>query len=211
VEGEIICEGAHDLSGLSVQLVNFNALGVYRKTSVEWNGQFVFWDVPLGSYMLQVLDVSGKKLVSQQLFVAQAMAPVRVRLSHLGAPRPPEGAVSATRLMHRPVKKAIREAEKADKLARGGAHSEAAKHLEEAVRLDPEYFAAHNNLGVQYARLGRFPDAVAAFERAIALDPSAVDTQKNMAFALLKVGRVEEAQSRARIAAALAKRHTAPQ
>jgi hypothetical protein len=210
VKGEIVAEGGYDLGRLSVRLRSF-VTPRHHETSVVRTGQFVLRDVAPGAYVLEVLDSNGDTLASEPLQVVLMMPPLRVHVTPRNAPRPAGGAISAARLMHRPVKKAVSEAAKAEKLARGGAYSEAAKHLEEAVRLDPGYFLAHNNLGVQYMRLGRFPEAVTALERAIALDPSAVETQRNLAFALLNMGRVEEAQSRARIAAALAKRHTPPQ
>jgi len=57
------------------------------------------------------------------------------------------------------------------KVAQNGLWKEATYWWEKAVKLDPTYAAAWNNLGIGYEQQGRFGDARQAYEKAIALDP----------------------------------------
>ena len=48
---------------------------------------------------------------------------------------------------------------------------EAVEHLTQAVKLDPDSAAAHNNLGVALQRQGKFQKAQGHFTRALQIDP----------------------------------------
>lgn len=64
-----------------------------------------------------------------------------------------------------------------------GQYEEAAKWYREAIRINPRYGKAYNNLGSVYMSLGRQNDAVAQFRRAIELGGSDY-AQKNLEIAL---------------------------
>lgn len=57
------------------------------------------------------------------------------------------------------------------KVAQNGLWKEAIYRWEQAVKIDPAYAQAWNNLGIGYEQDGRFDDARAAYEKAIELDP----------------------------------------
>jgi tetratricopeptide (TPR) repeat protein len=48
---------------------------------------------------------------------------------------------------------------------------EAARHYDEAIRLNPTYSVALNNRGAVYAREGNLPEALILFDRALATSP----------------------------------------
>ena len=52
-------------------------------------------------------------------------------------------------------------------------HEEAVKASKEAIRLDPDYAAAHYNLGVAHGELGQYDEATEALKEAARLDPEA--------------------------------------
>jgi tetratricopeptide (TPR) repeat protein len=58
----------------------------------------------------------------------------------------------------------------------------------EAIRLDPAYSAAHNNIGTLRLRKGDQIGARAAFERAVAADPRNGDAQANLGMAMIANG-----------------------
>ena len=50
----------------------------------------------------------------------------------------------------------------------------------EAIRLDPKYATAQNNLGLLLAREGKREEAIAAYKAALAIDPSYVNASQNL-------------------------------
>ena len=79
------------------------------------------------------------------------------------------------------------------RLGQSGKLEAAVAALEQALRLDPRHWAAHNNLGIALARLRRFDQAAASFHRAIALRPAGAQAHNNLANALAEQRRHDEA------------------
>lgn len=57
------------------------------------------------------------------------------------------------------------------KVAQTGLWKEAIYRWEQAVKIDPAYAQAWNNLAIGYEQEGRFEDARAAYEKALELEP----------------------------------------
>jgi len=81
---------------------------------------------------------------------------------------------------------------------------EAARYLDEALRLDPDNAAAHDNRGVLLAKQGRMAEAVESFRRAVELNPDNAQTHLNLAAALERVEAANDAIESYRTAAHLA-------
>jgi superkiller protein 3 len=64
-----------------------------------------------------------------------------------------------------------------------------------AVRSDPEYAEARNNLGMALRDAGRNGDALGQFERAVRLNPAIAAAQLNLALSLSLAGRDDEART----------------
>ena len=123
-------------------------------------------------------------------------------------PMAPEesGVTSAARLSHKVPKAAKKSFERATKLAKAGNTAEAIGAYEEAIRLDPDFAAAHNNLGAHYYFTHRLEDAERVLRRAIQLDPAYMEAYSNLGVVYLARGNLEEAKQLARRALALAPR-----
>jgi Flp pilus assembly protein TadD len=65
------------------------------------------------------------------------------------------------------------------KVAQNGLWREAQYRWERAVKLDPTYAEAWNNLAIAYEQAGRFDEARKAYETAIKLDPKNMLIQQN--------------------------------
>lgn len=65
------------------------------------------------------------------------------------------------------------------RVAQNGLWKEATYRWEKAVKIDPTYAAAWNNLAIGYEQEGRFEDAQKAYERAVALDPKNLYIRQN--------------------------------
>lgn len=69
-----------------------------------------------------------------------------------------------------------------------GQFAQAAAEFREAVRLDPDYAEAYNNLGIALAEQGDMAAAVEAFRHAVRLDPQDAESQSNLDSAVLQLG-----------------------
>lgn len=74
-----------------------------------------------------------------------------------------------------------------------GRDSEAVAAYEQALQVQPDFFAAWLNRGVALDRLGRYPEAIASFERALRLRPEVESLWYNRGTVLGKLGRHGEA------------------
>ncbi len=78
-----------------------------------------------------------------------------------------------------------------ERLAEGD-HQSAERLYREVLRLDPDSYDAHLNLGVLYGLADRNADAAAALERAIEIDAGRADAYALLTIAYIKTGRAEE-------------------
>ncbi len=81
---------------------------------------------------------------------------------------------------------------------------EAGQHLDEALRINPQHHAAHDNRGVLLGKQGHYAEAIECFQRALAIQPNQAVTYLNMAEALERNGQPGEAVAAFRRVLALA-------
>ncbi len=81
-----------------------------------------------------------------------------------------------------------------------GAAAEAQERYEAAVRLDPNNFTAHYNLGNAEFRKGNHEAAILHYQRSVKIQPDFTDAHVTWAMSLDNLGRTEEAIERFRIA-----------
>ena len=122
----------------------------------------------------------------------------------------PVADVISVRSMQLPAG-AIKEFRRSEKCIGAGDFSGAVQHLQKALKADPNFVEAHNNLGASYLRLSRYQDAIGEFEAAIALDQKMVAPYRNMSLGLFSLRRYAEAEAAARQALALNPKQVAAQ
>jgi Flp pilus assembly protein TadD len=118
------------------------------------------------------------------------------------------GDVISVRSMQLPPG-AIKEFRRSEKCVGAGDFSGAVQHLQKALKADPEFIEAHNNLGASYLQLSRYQDAIGEFKAAIALDRKMVAPYRNMSLGLFMLRRYAEAETAARQALTLNPRQKA--
>jgi len=64
---------------------------------------------------------------------------------------------------------------------------------ERALRIEPNYAAAHSNLGVVKQHTGLLPEAIAHYRQALEIDPNLAETASNLGSALADAGQTTEA------------------
>jgi tetratricopeptide (TPR) repeat protein len=64
--------------------------------------------------------------------------------------------------------------------------------LSAAIRVNPNHFRAHVNLGVTLQALRRYEEALAAHRAALALNPDGAASHANLGRSLLSLGRATE-------------------
>jgi len=72
------------------------------------------------------------------------------------------------------------------------------EHLEQAIRIYPDYADAHNDLAARYVGLGQYERAASEFQKAVALDPECAACLVNLSSALGALRRYPEAEGAAR-------------
>jgi len=105
---------------------------------------------------------------------------------------PSAGTISAHELLV--PASAVKEFNRSLKAVRSGDYQSAAEHLQKAIRIDPSFVQAHNNLGASYLQLNQYENAVSEFQRAIALDGKIQESQRNLGLSLFLLRRYPQAE-----------------
>ncbi len=80
-----------------------------------------------------------------------------------------------------------------EQLAGEGKIDEAIEAFRRAISIDPQYAAAHHNLGVLLRRQGLINEAIESYTRAIAIQPDFAEVHNNLGASLKDLGRLDEA------------------
>jgi len=147
----------------------------------------------------------GKAFISMLLLLSASNCGAQIPAGSwpFGTNLRPEETVSAARLRHKSISKAVAAFSRALKLAESGAWEVGARELEKAVAIDPGFSEAHGNLGVHYFRLGRLEQAAHEFRCAIELDPAASLDHSNLAVVMLLLKYPAEGEAEAQTAIGL--------
>jgi tetratricopeptide (TPR) repeat protein len=165
------------------------------------DGTFELHDIPAGDYILRVTDSFGQTVHQQVVIIETHLPPLDIHLPERESRGGGEAAtVSVKQLMHPPDKKAVRAFETALRFSSAGRHDDAVSELERAIRISPEFAAAHTNLAVQYFRLERIEESIAESERAIQIGGPDARNLCNLASAQARLSRFAEAEQSARAA-----------
>lgn len=91
-------------------------------------------------------------------------------------------------------KKALKEYERGIDAERKGNHDDAIAHYQSALKIAPEYYPAHNNLGSLYLSKADFTSAEEQFQAAVRLDRNDAQAYFNLGNLFLLKGRYSESE-----------------
>jgi tetratricopeptide (TPR) repeat protein len=92
-------------------------------------------------------------------------------------------------------KKALKEYERGVDAERKGNHDQAIAHYQSALKIAPEYYPAHNNLGSLYLSKADFTSAEEQFQEAVRLDRNDAQAYFNLGNVFLLKGRYSESEA----------------
>lgn len=165
------------LGGSFLQRVNLSGDLSFSFTNVR-NGEYVIVLESLGFETVEKTVEVTTFMSGEQVFVTLTLGkPLPDKSSQL----PPRSGSTVSTQELAISEKARKELDKAREASEKNDAPQAIKHLQEAIRLQPNLYVAYNNLAVEYLRLNRHQDALQALEKSIALNPQDPRTYRNLA------------------------------
>jgi len=169
-------------------------------------GKFSFYNLPGNSYQVIIEDekyqpysewVRVDPLLVHTNFISIQLRPRNPAQPEVATPAV-AGAnpylVDATQFDKQFPKKAVEKFEKGVRDQSEGKEEEAIKHFREALKLAPDFYAAHNNLGTIYLGRRDFPSAQAEFETVLKLNQSDSQACFNLGNVFLLTQRYDQAE-----------------
>ena len=207
IHGSVVreCVNSQDKSfdNLRVEVISRQNGNRSYAGDVAWDGGFEIRDVAEGVYEVQVVNLQSTVIKRTILTVNSMGNQQEMHISIPCAEKQTTGGISIRRLSHKPAKKAANALKKAGEAQRKGNVTEWEKNLRLAVKLDPDYFEARNNLGAFLARHNRPAEALEEFRAALEIDPDAAPILTNISASLLSLNQTKEAEAYARRALAI--------
>jgi len=202
VRGRIIPIGGQPLRAAKVRFARVDGLEIGERL-LAYEGTFAFEKLLPGQYLLtleredeatigrpvEIKSYPGPKVIFLEITVNKESASVREIVTDAS-----NQEFSALKEAPSQVsRKALRAFEQAAKESANGAPAKAVVLLQRAIREQPDYFEAHNDLGVQYQKLQHWDQAIQSYTRAIELRPTSAKVRINVAAVFLEQGQIQSA------------------
>ena len=209
VAGRVLTQDGRPNQKISVVLSRLDGSQVGRKT-VGYDGSFVFESLTSGDYLLTI-ERPDFASVGRPLEIRKYKEPrtvvldIRLKGNESASFREvvkASGSLPSDRKAEEKSKKVSRKAGraylKASAAAAKGDRAKAIRHLQKAVREQPEFFEAHYNLGVHYQALEQWEHATRAYLRAIELRSNSARPNFNLGVIYHNQGMLDQAIQRYR-------------
>ena len=200
IRGRVIPIGGQPLSAAKVRLAANDGKAMGERV-LGYEGTFAFESLLPGRYLLsleregeatigrpvEIKNYPVARVVFLEITLNKESTSVRELITdasdhEFSALKDPPSQVS---------RRALRAFEQAAKESASGSPQKAIAHLHRAIREEPNYFEAHNNLGVQYQKLRQWEPAIQAYRRAIELRPNSAKAHLNLAAVFLEQGEIQ--------------------
>ena len=197
LHGQIANPSEAVLVGFSVELCERTGR-VISRMQVTASGEFYFESVPSGFYILRVVDSSGNFITEQLVDPNNGSGEILVKLPEGEGDRPASGSVSLAELQHKVPPRALKEAEKADKAVHKNDLPTVISHLEKALEIDPEFFAARRNLAKALLSTGQNEKAIPVLQKLLQAEPRSILAYDGLGAVYLTSHRFADAETAAR-------------
>jgi len=175
IRGKLIISNSREADERVEVRLEKTTMQVIQTTYTDSAGGFEFRGLAPGSYFISI-NVEGYEPVHQQveifnsfgnssvnIFLSKATGGAQSRVSGLDAED--RDVIDVSQMKENLPKKAVQDYEKALDEKKRGKFEIAIKLLEDAIKLAPNFYHAHNNLGLLYQSLKRYPDAEKEYKR----------------------------------------------
>jgi len=178
IQGKVVLSDNRDPDlHIEVRLEN-STTQVLLTTYTDSAGNFEFRNLAHGPYYVSV-SVEGYETVRQSVAslggssvtIVLSKPAVTIKGRPTGLDADDRDIVDISQMRDSLPKKAVQDYEKAIQEKQRGKIESAMKLLEEAIRIAPNFFHAHNNLGLLYLFQKRYSDAENEFKRSHDLSP----------------------------------------
>jgi Flp pilus assembly protein TadD len=175
---------------------------VVNQAWTDNEGKFIFHDLPGNLYHVMINDERYEPY-HEDVKVDPHINPVNIlsiRLE-LKPQAAPQGApvlggdpylVDLAEYKKQFSKKVVKEFEEGVKCGANGKAADAIRHFQAALRLAPDFYPAHNNLGAAYLNQSNFPAAEAEFEAVLKINQSDTQAYFNLGNVFLLTGRYDD-------------------
>jgi tetratricopeptide (TPR) repeat protein len=143
----------------------------FMHTYIDLNGRFFFENVPLGTYDVYTKIDGFKEMRERVDFSGHMGGQDNCKQNEIYWLRPEDTEVVVDERLRGYPKAAIDEYVLAVTADSKKQYKEVAAHLENVVRLAPDWYDAHCELGVAYEELNRLGDAEKEYRKALELKP----------------------------------------
>ncbi len=197
IRGQILSPSGSVFIAFSVELCDHTGR-VIGRASVMGSGEFVLDGVSSDFDVLRVLDGDGNILIEQMVDRRTSAGEIRVKLPEVKGDRPASGSVSLAELRHKVPPNALKEAQRANKALKNNDMLSLIQHLEKALEIDPEFFAARRNLAKALLVTGQTEKALPVFQKLQRSEPRSVLAYAGLATLYLTSHRFSDAEAAAR-------------
>jgi tetratricopeptide (TPR) repeat protein len=169
---------------IEVQLLGLGSQVVATSYSDAGNN-FEFRNLLPGSYFIHIAYAGFEEVkepIEVRNFLGSRTMSVSILMNRVaglwrrddpdGLPTDDPDVVDVSEMQRNYPKRAIEEYQKAVEDSRKGDDEKAIKRLLDAIKLAPDFYHAHNNLGLLYQKLGRYREAEKEYETARELSPT---------------------------------------
>jgi tetratricopeptide (TPR) repeat protein len=180
-------------------VVNLLMSGVrpIASTYADLSGRFSFRSVPRGTYTVHI-QIEGFEEVRQEIEIGNGIGhennvTILLVRAAVQTERATRHIIDASEILDRFPKKAVNAFKKGLDNKKKNKSAQALKNFEEAVRIAPDFYMAHNELGLAYKEAGRFTDAERSFMQAHELNQSSADPLVNLTSLYLEENKPDRA------------------
>ena len=204
LRGIVVIDGTESDKPIRVSLRRSNGPEV-GTAILKYDGSFAYENLEAGDYMLtierensptvarpvQLKPYPSPKTIFLQIRLrADGSAEIRELVKEYTKKEIPEREEAASTVS----RKASSEFQKASEESRKGNIQKAIDHLQRAVKEDPKFYEAFNNLGVQYQKLEQWDKAIEAYQQAIAIRNDSARPHINLGNLYLALQRPDSAE-----------------